>query len=296
MSLSDNFPLLLFIRLLAGVASAGVMIYGTLYVFSLHNNALLLPGFYGGVGLGIFLSNESSAYMQGWDLNADQMWSGLAVFSLGLTLLALLMRQQPAAHEPPSSTPSAPLDTRQIDWKWLLLINGLAGYGYIISATYLPLIVAHNVPHPWLQNHIWSLVGLSVIPSCFVWKRFALSYGYNRALICNLMFQALGVALATVANSPLACVASGIILGATFMGFVTTIMPMARQTAHPQGMNIIAFMTLSYGCGQIFGPIAVALFKTFEFSLNYAVLSAFLCLGVSILLCIKDKALSKEAV
>lgn len=39
----------------------------------------------------------------------------------------------------------------------------LAGFGYIIVATYLPLM-AKDAGSPLLTAHLWTLVGLSIVP------------------------------------------------------------------------------------------------------------------------------------
>ena len=46
---------------------------------------------------------------------------------------------------------------------WLALAYGLAGFGYIITATFLPVIAREAMPgSPWL-DFFWPIFGLGVI-------------------------------------------------------------------------------------------------------------------------------------
>ncbi len=50
-----------------------------------------------------------------------------------------------------------------MSWWLLAILYGLAGFGYIIVATYLPLM-AKDAGSPLLTAHLWTLVGLSIVP------------------------------------------------------------------------------------------------------------------------------------
>lgn len=45
-----------------------------------------------------------------------------------------------------------------MSWWLLAILYGLAGFGYIIVATYLPLM-AKDAGSPLLTAHLWTLVG-----------------------------------------------------------------------------------------------------------------------------------------
>src|SRR6202000_3096135 len=104
--------------------------------------------------------------------------------------------------------------------------------------------------------------------------------------MANLLVQAIGVAL-PVMHSPLAYIASALLVGGTFMGTVTIAMPAARRAAAKVRFNMLAIMTASYGVGQIIGPLmASAIYaktSSFDGSLMFAaialVAAALLCLG-----------------
>jgi MFS family permease len=168
----------------------------------------------------------------------------------------------------------------------LIAIYGLAGFGYIITATYLPLLVrsALGSVDP---VHVWAVFGLGAIPSCFLWHAWHVRWGTRRSLMVNLLVQAIGVALPAMAHSPAAYLGSALLVGGTFMGTVTIAMPAARRVAGTVRFNILAIMTAAYGVGQIVGPlVATALYarwQSFDASLVLAALTllvaAAACIG-----------------
>jgi hypothetical protein len=142
----------------------------------------------------------------------------------------------------------------------LIAIYGLAGFGYIITATYLPLLISQALGSVD-PIHIWAAFGLGAVPSCFLWHALHMRWGTRRSLALNLVLQAAGVALPAFSHSPIAYLGSALLVGGTFMGSVTIVLPAARRVANTVRFNILAIVTASYGVGQIAGPlVANALF------------------------------------
>ena len=110
------------------------------------------------------------------------------------------------------------------------MVYGPAGFGYIITATYLPLFLSGS-----LQSvdpvHLWALFGLAAAPSCLIWHKLVLKWGYRQALTRNLIVRALGVILPACSASLLFCVLSALLVGFTFMGTVTIALPKAKVSA-----------------------------------------------------------------
>lgn len=85
-----------------------------------------------------------------------------------------------------------------MSWWLLAILYGLAGFGYIIVATYLPLM-AKDAGQPVLTAHLWTLVGLSIVPGCFGWLWAAKRWGALPCLTANLLVQAICVLLTSPA-------------------------------------------------------------------------------------------------
>lgn len=144
-----------------------------------------------------------------------------------------------------------------VPWQ-LALLYGFAGFGYIIVATYLPLM-AKSAGSPLLTAHLWSLVGTAIIPGCFGWLWAAKHWGVLPCLTANLLIQSACVLLSLASDSLLLLILSSIGFGATFMGTTSLVMPLARQLSAPGNINLLGPVTLTYGIGQILGPLAASL-------------------------------------
>lgn len=280
---------LLLARVQPGAASRLSIISAGLTIASLallehmghHHGAPLL---YAGVGLGIFISAEGIALGHALSLTSQQIWL-LCALCAGL-LLALAIRwllTPPAAlvrvSHVETSLPEAGSDTRRAAWR-LLMVYGLAGFGYIITATYLPLFLSGS-----LQSvdpvHLWALFGLAAAPSCLIWHKLVLKWGYRQALTRNLIVQALGVILPACSASLLFCVLSALLVGFTFMGTVTIALPKAKSLSHQVSFNMIAAMTALYGVGQIAGPLIAGALYQIAASFNPALYAAALALLIA---------------
>ncbi|MXL04723.1 YbfB/YjiJ family MFS transporter [Klebsiella pneumoniae] len=272
------------LRAVAGALSAITLIAGSLWLLEHMGHHHGAPLLYAGVGLGIFISAEGIALGHALSLTSQQIWL-LCALCAGL-LLALAIRwllTPPAAlvraSHVETSLPASGSDTRRAAWR-LLMVYGLAGFGYIITATYLPLFLSGS-----LQSvdpvHLWALFGLAAAPSCLIWHKLVLKWGYRQALTRNLLFQALGVILPACSASLLFCVLSALLVGFTFMGTVTIALPKAKSLSHQVSFNMIAAMTALYGVGQIAGPLITGALYQIAASFNPALYAAALALLIA---------------
>jgi hypothetical protein len=277
------------VRGLAGIFSAIALVGASHWLIHDRHHTGGAPTLFAGVGAGIFLSAEIIAAGRSFSIGSEGIWLLLALAALVLAAVSYaLMTSRAVAGAAPAqkSAPDAPMVPGALTAVQLIWIYGLGGFGYIITATYLPLLIstALGSVDP-LQ--IWAVFGLGAIPSCFVWHAWHMRLGTSRSLMINLLFQALGVALPAISHSPIAYLGSALLVGGTFMGTVTIVLPAARRVAGTVRFNILAIVTASYGVGQIIGPLlANALYvhwQTFDAALIVAaaalVIAAASCLG-----------------
>ncbi|NDO81165.1 MFS transporter [Citrobacter sp. NCU1] len=261
--------LVMLIRFLAGVASAGMMIFGTMTVLHHTRHPFVIASLFSGVGAGIILGNEYVIAGIQMSLDSHVLWLGAGALS-GLLLLLLVGLMPHRAH----ALPPAPLATARnpvMRWWQLALLYGLAGFGYIIVATYLPLM-ARNAGSPQIALHLWSLVGLAIIPGCFGWLWAAKRWGVLQCLTANLIIQGVCVMLTLASDAPLLLIMSSIGFGATFMGTTSLVMPLARQLSVPGNINLLGVVTLTYGIGQIVGPMLTSMLGNGSEALTHATL------------------------
>ncbi|NTH48933.1 YbfB/YjiJ family MFS transporter [Agrobacterium rhizogenes] len=279
--------LIVAVRGFSGISSAIAMVAASNWLIHERRHHHGAPTLFAGVGLGILISAEMIAISHVFSLSSHAIWLVLALGALALTVVSTIMqasadRLKPApmaSHSDYELQAPPPFGAAR-----LILIYGLAGLGYIITATYLPLLVRSAVAID--PVHIWAIFGLGAVPSCFVWHALHERLGTRRSLIGNLTLQAVGVLL-PVWHTPMAYILSALLVGATFMGTVTIAMPAARRVAAKVRFNMLAIMTAAYGIGQIIGPlVANSLYTrtgTFDLPLVLAalalMLAACMCIG-----------------
>lgn len=247
------------IRFLAGVASAGMMIFGAMLVLQHSHRPWVIASLFSGVGVGIFIGNEYVIAGVAHLLSAKTLWLGASCIS-GVLLIALWLLLPRDAHIPKEMAQPVKADN-SIQWWQLALLYGLAGFGYIIVATYLP-VMAKGLGASFIAEHIWSVVGLAVIPGCYGWLWVARKGNILPCLSLNLIVQACCVVLAALSHSSILLTLGCIGFGATFMGTSSLVMPLAKKLKAPQKVNLLGLVTLTYGVGQIAGPLMVSAFES----------------------------------
>ncbi|MEC5319681.1 YbfB/YjiJ family MFS transporter [Brenneria populi subsp. brevivirga] len=271
-------------RGIAGICSAVSLISASLWLLQHMKHAHGAPLMYAGVGLGIFISAEFIALGKALTLSSQTIWIICAI-SAGLLYAVVfrLLNSPPDIlinyHKPSYTTTSGGPQTQAAAVK-LIAAYGLAGFGYIITATYLPLFLSGSLAgiDP---VHVWAVFGLAAVPSCFFWHRLTLRYGHRRSFRLNLFIQAAGVLLPFFSHGLIFCLASALMVGFTFMGTVTIALPEARRLADVVSFNMIAVMTAVYGIGQIAGPLIAGALYAWTDSFNPSLIAAALALGVA---------------
>ena len=286
LGLSLPVRLIVMVRGFAGVSSAFAIVAASHWLIHDRGHHHGAPLMFAGVGVGILVSAEIIAAGHQAALSSQSIWLvlGLAAGVIAVVIIIMQARAERAklvawpSHGSENSG-SSPLGATR-----LIIVYGLAGFGYIITATYLPLLIRTALASVD-PLHIWAMFGLGAAPSCFLWHRLHVRWGTSRSLMANLLVQAAGVALA-ISQAPAAYVVSALLVGGTFMGTVTIAMPAARKVAAKVRFNILALMTASYGVGQIVGPlIAGALYgrtHSFDASLMFAATALLIAAGLSL--------------
>jgi hypothetical protein len=130
------------LRGLAGLFSAVTLIAASLWLLQHMQHTQGAPLLFSGVGIGVFLSAEMVAVGKSLALPSATIWllcAGSAAVMF-LVFFRLLNSPPDTLVDYPfkaQTSPGSQTATATEAWK-LLLIYGLAGFGYIITATYLP--------------------------------------------------------------------------------------------------------------------------------------------------------------
>jgi predicted MFS family arabinose efflux permease len=257
MAATESFPLFLFVRFLAGMASAFVMVFVSSIVFgqlSAAGRDDLQAVHFGGVGIGIAASSAMMAALIAIDAGWRAGWMGAALLSvLGFAIAALLVDTGPAANGATGKEPALPRDRPLL---LMILAYGLFGFGYIITATFLIAIVRSGGLSHLFETVVWLATGLAAIPSAFFWNAVARRIGFAAAFGLGCAVEAVGVAASVSLGGHLGPLLGGVLLGATFIGLTALGLQAGRQLAPLSRRRVMALMTAAFGTGQILGPIA----------------------------------------
>lgn len=276
------------LRTAAGVMSAWVFVFASgwgLRRLAETNSPALAGVIYTGPGIGIAMTGLLGGALGRWGSEAG--WIGLGV--LAVVLVALIWRifddgDLPAANSStaasPAARPAASASARS-DAIWLVALYGLAGFGYIITATFLPVIARQALPGSSWPDFFWPLFGLAIIPGALIGARAPVHWDNRLLLAVAYALQALGVVLSVAWPTITGFALGSLLLGMPFTAITLFAMRDARRLRGNAAAGLIGYATASYGVGQIIGPLFAAPLaqRTGSFQLPLLVAAAALALG-----------------
>ncbi len=253
------------LRFISGISSAIVFVMATGIVLdklAIRNKLNWSGIFYGGVGLGIFLSSLLIPILNrlySW----EGVWLGLSGVSMLLVLIVWIsMKDEPLSFEKTSKQESA-LCVPPLKWiPWLIVAYGLEGLGYIVTGTFIVSIAKEIPSFHGDATVVWMVVGLAAIPSCIIWSELAKKIGFVKSLVLAMTLQAFGIALPALWVSQIGVVLSALLFGATFMGITTLATTLARQMSPFNSSRIIGILTSIYAGGQMIVPSIAGIIST----------------------------------
>lgn len=310
LSITSSFIGVFTIRFLAGMSSAGAIIYGSITVIKYYPSSFITATFFSGVGLGIVVGNELVNFSLAEQYSSEMIWfyTSILTFVLSAYILLFFPKSEPEkkSKEESKSEPEKDINKRnvsretliidsekaEISWISLMILYGFAGYGYIIIATYFPVII-QSLPKSAMTEHLWSLVGLGAMFSCYLWVFIERKIGAVSALFFNLILQSTFVLFSIFHDSMSVLIISSLGFGLTFMGTVSLVMPLARRLKPLKIFNLVGLVALTYGIGQILGPIMTSFIKNMTGSLLLAIISGAIALLFASLIALYEKKLKR---
>ena len=256
------WPLL---RFAAGVTSAVVFVYTSGWCFTqlAQREAVALGGaMFAGPGAGIVVSGLFAGAMVAWHWRAATAWLvfGLLAFALTAPVWRIFAADAPAqpnaAASPATDAASEPHGHCEI--ALLALAYGLAGFGYIVTATFLPVIARAALPgSPWLDL-FWPTFGLGVVAGALLATRLRVSGDLRWLLAGCYLLQAAGIGVGVFRPSLAGFAIGSLMLGLPFTAITFFAMQEVRRLRPALAASFIGLLTTMYGVGQIVGPPLVA--------------------------------------
>ncbi|ADU37038.1 YbfB/YjiJ family MFS transporter [Variovorax paradoxus] len=276
------------LRAAAGVMSAWVFVFASgwgLRRLAETNSPMLAGVIYTGPGIGIAMTGLLGGALGRW--GSEVGWIGLGL--LAVVLIAIIWRvfddgeaaQGSGTKTPVAASSAMASGADRSDAIWLVALYGLAGFGYIITATFLPVIARQALPESSWPDFFWPLFGAAIIPGALIGARAPTHWDNRLLLAAAYALQALGVVL-SVAWPTIGGFAMGsLLLGMPFTAITLFAMREARRLRGNSAAGLIGYATASYGVGQIIGPLFAAPLaqRTGSFEQPLLVAAAALALG-----------------
>jgi MFS family permease len=262
MGLGQEFIVWALLRTAAGIASAWVMVFVSSW--SLERLALLgrteLGGaIYSGVGVGIVAAGGTCLVVMSLDARSADAWQVLGCVSIAALAVIWPFVNGRLSIETAKVRKAAGPSIWQSNSRRLVLCYGAFGFGYIIPATFLPLMAKALVADSRLFGWAWPVFGAAAFVSTLLAARLARYLSHRRVWAGGHFIMALGVAMPLMVPGLAGIMASALLVGGTFMVITMAGMQEARAAAGQDARMLMAAMTSSFACGQILGPVAVSL-------------------------------------
>lgn len=255
MGFADTLLPFLILRFIGGAASAFVLILASAVVLERSAEArcgVLSSLHFAGVGAGI----AGSAVLVATLLHMGQSWQVLWMANGAVSIAAAgavvwLLPGGPRPARPAGRTHHWAIDPRL---PRLTVVYGLFGFGYVITATFLVVIVRGLPTIRPLEPAIWVVFGLAAVPSVALWARLATRLGVPATFAMACLTEAAGVLASVAWPSMFGVFLSAVLVGGTFMGLAALGLVWTRTLAAGDPRRALALMTGAFGLGQIIGP------------------------------------------
>lgn len=266
-AMAANLPYAwLVFRFLSGVISAGGFVYTAGWCLGRLEElgASSLGGvIFTGPGAGIALSGGAAYFIALGGGSSTFSWIGFGILASVLTALAWRTFATGTAVVQ-KATPELNTRRKQRNPLWtpqsllLTLAYGLAGFGYIITATFLPVIAREALPGSMWIDLFWPIFGLAVVAGALLTQRVPLHIDRRLMLVVCYLVQAVGVVVSLLLPSIGGFILGSLLVGMPFTAITLFAMQEVRRLAPGHVTGFMAMMTAAYGIGQIAGPPLVA--------------------------------------
>ncbi len=252
------------LRFAAGVASAIVFLYTTgfcLEQLTLRGVPSMGALIYIGPGLGIAASGLAATALVQMEAPAAAGWRTFGVLAAALTagvwrVFDARHAAKAAAAQAGGAAPAqqATASASSQETGLLTLAYGLAGIGYIISATFLPVIARQALAQSHWLDLFWPLFGAGVMLGAFLASRLPSGGDLRLRLAGCYAIQAAGVATGLLSPTVPGFAIGSLLLGLPFTAITFFAMQEARRLRPLQATPFMGLLTAAYGLGQIVGP------------------------------------------
>ena len=286
MAATNEYSVWLVLRFLAGLASAFALVHVSSYCLESLGRLgrVTLAGLvFGGVGLGITLVGLLCLWLVAGAAGSARAWGTVGAAALLLTGLAWPAFRSSSFGKAASSSRSA-LRLRGESLR-LVLVYGGYGFGYIIPATYLPLMARQASSDPVAFAWSWPIFGMAAFLSTVLAGGAGRFIDDRRLWAISQVVMAVGVAAPVYWSGLGGILVAAVAVGSMFMVTSLAGLREARRLGATNATSLVAAMTAAFALGQIAGPVIVGLLPgAHGFAVGSLLAAAVLLLGAAVLL------------
>jgi MFS family permease len=287
MGATTSLPLWLLCRFAAGMGAALLVVHGIAWCTArlpAHRRAGLESLLYSGPGIGIAVTGTLVAALRGPVLDSAHWW--FVFGALGAFVVAMVWRVLDAPAQAVAAPASVSADARRGAAWPVAVIWGLLGFSYIIPAIFLPLIADAQLHVPALREWFWPMYGVAAVLATWVLGALPPVRSNYAGLAGCCFAQLVGIFLCLHQPRLGSLLAGAVLLGAMTMPSVMYTMREAGRIGGHNPTRVIGVLTISFGAGQITGPVVAATLAThhhgFTAPLELAALATVVALLVSL--------------
>lgn len=233
---------------------------------------------FAGPGTGIFISGMLAVLLHSQQITAA--WAWIAYGLLALVLVLPVARNLPRRGElhRPETAPEPLMLTPGL--KKLVWSYSLAGFGYILPATFLSQMAAARFPDSPFAQFVWPVFGGAAVIGIGLGILTRRRGSANVRLAITLWAQAAGVFCADAIPGLSGLVLGAVLVGGGFLSVVQLSLQYGRELAPRHTRYLAGLLTTGYAVGQLVGPLLSAL----STSLTHRLEPALYVAGVGLLI------------
>ncbi|WP_108659570.1 YbfB/YjiJ family MFS transporter [Acuticoccus kandeliae] len=258
------------LRFVIGIFSAITFVHTARWCLTLvaeQGKAALGAMMFVGVGVGIALLGVATWVMIGLGLTSRDGWLCFAIMGAGLVaMIWRTLRGAPAMEPvvPRAATGPAPARDNAGEMTLFAFAYGLAGFGYIITATFLPVIARASLPPTLWVDLFWPILGICAAIGSILSTRVHMVSDPRTALTACYFIQAAGIGLTVLVPTVPGFIIGSALTGLPFLGINYFAMQEVRRLRPHQAARYMGLLTALFGIGQIVGPPLVTVIQRFS--------------------------------
>lgn len=203
---------------------------------------------YSGIGGGMVLSGLTIPVLSEY-FSSAQIWLWLAGLSIIPAAAAVFFTPKP------ENRPISRIESGSVNRLIYLLSASylLEGLGYVITGTFISVMVMRGTGSVLLSGYVWVIAGLGAMIMTPLWAIAGRKIGTANAIMAAFAVQTLAIAAPVLSQSIFFTMLGAVGYGGTFLGIVSLSLVYGRHLS--PGGTTTAVLTVFFSIGQMIGPL-----------------------------------------